>query len=104
MTYGLPDSMTYTMGRRVLSVIKDRAAQKSAELDSDLDTFVLILRVIGWMFLGAGYLILGALYVIASPILLLGKLMERYEERTAKKERAERYRRALEKRSQKNIA
>jgi hypothetical protein len=104
MTKGLPDSMTYTMGRRVFRTIKDKSAQRSAQLDADLETVAVFFRVIGWVVLGVGYLILGALYIVASPLFLIVKLMKHHEARSAKKEQTERYHRALEKRSKKKVA
>ncbi|MGA1717857.1 MAG: hypothetical protein ACO38Q_03540 [Aquiluna sp.] len=98
MTYGLPDSMTYTMGRRVLRVVRDRGAQAADRLEGDyevIDAMVTtVINVVTWA-------LLIPLYIIAAPFILINWVSDRRAKKRAEMDKADRYRRYLEKKAQK---
>lgn len=70
MPKGLPDSMTYTMGKRALRVARDKSSEKAQNFDDDIE-------VLGFAFWSIIALMQGALWVLFSPIIFLGWLAEK---------------------------
>lgn len=70
MPKGLPDSITYTMGKRVMRVARDKNSEKLQNFEDGV--------VVGAMaFWGTIKLAQWALWVLFSPIILLGWLAEK---------------------------
>ena len=86
--------MTYTMGRRAIGVFKDRGAQREAEFEANVEGVIALVETLA-------YLIVGVLYIVFSPILLLGKLFQVLEARKVRKAKSLRYQRYLQKQAQK---
>ena len=98
MPKGLPDSMTYTMGKRIMRVSRDKTAERYERLESNALAVETILSMVIY---AIGGTLLAALYVIGSPFILINYLSKRAEARKAREERKARYERAKAKHAQK---
>lgn len=98
MPKGLPDSMTYTMSKRIMRIARDKSAERYNKRQSDFeavgDFLVMFLQ-------GIGYLLFGALWVLGSPLIFINYLSKRAEARESGEERKARYERAKAKHAQK---
>lgn len=98
MPKGLPDSVTYTMGKRIMRVARDKSAERYEKFESDLEAIDNILGLVIYLI---GLTLLTALYVVGSPFILIDYLSKRAEARKVREERKARYERAKAKHAQK---
>lgn len=104
----LPDSITYTMGKRAYRYVRATGKEKRTTFSAQVAAYVIggalvaIPAVIGFAVLAAFYVLLGVFYVIVSPVLLLGWLAEAQERRAKSRAKKMRYQRYLQKKANKN--
>jgi hypothetical protein len=90
--------MTYTMAKRAIRVFKDTGAKRLADEQVSNDFIWATMDVTTKLI---GLVILAPLYIVASPFMLINWIADRHAVKVQAKDKADRYRRYLEKRAQK---
>ena len=98
MPKGLPDSMTYTMSKRVMRIARDKNTETADRFDDGVQAAAFFI----W---GTVRLLEGLLWVVVSPIIFLGwlaqKELDRIERKKAREDKKARYAEAVARRSRK---